>query len=225
MAEHKDWFESLMFKLNPPTPGPLGFISPALRPYPRFFHLSEFQDGQKFSASIPVARRTWWLVGWGAIVCLWVFALPGGVALSWIPVEWDYRTNRQAGGHLSWIGVSVTVIVLAVLTYVIWRAIFPRITIQADREGVKVGAYHFDWQHIEGFRMGYSSGGVERDEKQLWFHGLRIAYGPFGHDLPYLVRNYYVPVYVVYLNQLLGTIKVDGSTLSNQRAGIRQEMY
>ena len=33
---------------------------------------------------------------------------------------------------------------------------------EATREGVTVGKYKFDWRAIDGFRIGYTAGGVER---------------------------------------------------------------
>ena len=227
MTDYKDWYEALLIRLNPPRP-PIGpHVEPAVRPLPRFFQLPEFKRGERFVATIPTAVRTWWIVGLLAIAAIWFFGIPLAGWWAWIPwkIEWVQGRNIETGGYLSKFRILIALSVFAALSHLIWRLIFPRIIISADQTGIKIDRFTYSWEDAAGFRMGYAAGGVERDEKQLWYHGLRFANGPYGDDLPYMVSNYYIPVYVVLLNQLLELVHVDGSGVANQNEGIKQEMY
>ncbi|WP_037952998.1 hypothetical protein, partial [Sulfitobacter donghicola] len=57
------------------------------------------------------------------------------------------------------------------------------------------------------------------------YKGLRMAYGQWSHDLPYMVSDYYSAAYVVWVNQLLETIQTNPETVNDTAAGIKQQMY
>lgn len=225
--KHKDTFEAFMLKANPPKK----FIiqqDAAIRPYPRFANLSEISKGESFTASIPTVIKTWWLFGLFAIVALWLIVPPIGITMGFVEATYDNR-GRYIQGYFNPMPLVITVGVLLAITYGILRAIFPRILITATRDGISVGKYRYSWDNAEGLRAGYSVGGVEKSDEQgfFWFKykGLRMAYGQWSHDLPYMVSDYYSAAYVVWVNQLLETIQTNPETVNDTAAGIKQQMY
>ncbi|KAA8605138.1 hypothetical protein AL036_20500 [Salipiger aestuarii] len=215
--KHEDNFESFVMRINPPrkyTPQ-----DAAQRPYPRFADLMEFTEGESFKASIPAVLRTWWIVGIVAIIGLWVIFVPVGFGLSFVAATWE------RGGYFNPLPLLITIGVLLVVSYGILRAVFPRIIVHADREKITVGKFRYSWDYAQGLRAGYSVGGVEKDNKQWKFAGLRMAYGQWSHDLPYMVNDYYSAAYIVWVNQLLETIQVASSAVNDIQAGKREILY
>lgn len=224
--KHEDGYEAFWLRVNP-AQDMTGTDAP-VRPYPRFASLPEFTPGESFTATIPTALRTWWVFGVLVIGALWFFVLPLGIALGIDAGGFDNR-GRLIQPSFSWTPGIFTAIVLAAVSYGIWRAVFPRIKIQVDREVIQVGKYRYTWDTASGMRVGYSIGGVERSSEEgvLWvkFTGMRMAYGQWGHDLPYMTNTYYSVAYAAWINQLLETIKHNTETVNDPAAGIKQELY
>lgn len=219
--KHEDGFEAFMLRVNPPQTTPP--TDAPIRPYPRFANLPEFTQGEGFVATIPTVRRSWWIVGLLGIAALWFTFIPVGIGLSFVAPTWERN------GYFTPIPLLIAVGVLVAVSYAILRAIFPRIKITADRSEIHVGKFHYDWNTAAGMRVGYSIGGVERSSEQgfLWFQytGMRMAYGQWGHDLPYMVSSYYSVAYAAWINQLLETIQHDSESVNDAAAGIKQELY
>lgn len=157
--KHEDKFEALMLRINPPRKYSL--TDAAIRPHPRFADLSEFSKGESFTASIPTVIKTWWVVGLFAIVALWIVLPPIGITMGFIEGFYDNR-GRFTRGYYNPMPIIITIGVLLATTYATLRAIFPRITITATRDGISVGKYRYNWDNAEGLRAGYSVGGVEK---------------------------------------------------------------
>ena len=111
------------------------------------------------------------------------------------------------------------------MTWVILRAVYPRIRIRADEKGITVHDRVYSWDKAQGFRLGYSLGGVEREDTQWRYSGLRMAYGNWGDDLPYMVRHYYAPAYIVFLNGLLENIAPRGPADDAAETGIKPVLF
>jgi len=219
--KHEDGFEAFMLRVNPPQTSPP--TDAPIRPYPRFASLPEFTQGEGFLATIPTVRRSWWIVGLLGIAALWLTFIPVGIGLSFVAPTWERN------GYFTPIPLLIAIGVLVAVSYAILRAIFPRIKIMADRSEIRVGKFRYDWNTAAGMRVGYSIGGVERSSEQgfLWFQytGMRMAYGQWGHDLPYMVSSYYSVAYAAWINQLLETIQHDRESVNDAAAGIKQELY
>lgn len=224
--KHEDNFEAFMLRINPPQSMPS--TDAPIRPYPRFASLPEFTQGEGFVATIPTVRRSWWVVGLLGIAALWFTFVPIGIGWGFVDGFYDNR-GRWSAGYYNPIPLLIAIGVLVAVSYVILRAIFPRIKITADRSEIRVGKFRYDWNTAAGMRVGYSIGGVERSSEQgfLWFKytGMRMAYGQWGHDLPYMVSNYYSVAYAAWINQLLETVELNTETVNNPAAGIKQELY
>ena len=223
---HKDSFESFMLRVNPPRK--YGLKDAAIRPYPRFASLIEFNEGQGFKASIPTVIKTWWIVGLIGIALMWFIFVPVGTGMGFVDGFYDNR-GRFSRGYFNPAPLLITIAILVAVSYGILRVIFPRIIIEADRDKITVGKYRYSWDRAEGLRVGYSLGGVEKSAQQgffwLKFTGLRMAYGQWSHDLPNMVSDYYSVAYVVWINQLLETINIKTDTVNDAAAGIKQQMY
>ena len=107
----------------------------------------------------------------------------------------------------AWGPFVLGVAALIAATWVVWWAAFPRIRITADQKEIRVHGRQYGWDTAKGFRLGYSLGGVERTDSQGFYAGLRMAYGPWGDDLPFMVRDYYAPAYIMFLNQALQSVQ------------------
>lgn len=128
-------------------------------------------------------------------------------------------------GHTDKSILSLWLLGMLAVSYIVLREAYPRILIVAEKKGVIVGQYAYSWKHAEGLRAGYSVGGVERSKKQWRYVGLRMAYGQWGHDLPYMVNADYSAAYVVWLNNLLETVSINTATQNDPKAGIRQQLF
>lgn len=151
-------------------------------------------DGEMVKVSLPSTKRHIWIIPslYLIIVC------PTALVLSVI-YGFSYR------GWSAW-PLFITFGVLALVLWGIWVLCFPRLVIEASREGVEVGEYKFKWEHLSGLRLGYSAGGKEMENRQGPYSGFRMSYGPWGYDLPYMVRGYYSAAYVVWVNMMLQTV-------------------
>lgn len=199
------WFEKLWLWLKPPLHASV-VLPVGLRELPRFLTVSDFAIGDSFTIVIPTARRTWWIVAIFGLLALWSLALPLLVALSSSDGGW----NSRGGYNEPNFSVILFILGLGLLigvSWSVWRWAFPRICITADHEAIRVHGRKYDWSSAKGFRLGYSLGGVEREDKQGPYAGLRMAYGPWGDDLPFMIRHYYAPAYIVFLNDALRVVE------------------
>jgi len=179
-------------------------------------------DGEKISVSLPCA-----LYGWFALPYLYlIVTLPPVAYFSWMAGYWGRVSRGQ--WESGWnptaflLSVGAVIFVFIVLHYFL----LPRIKVTADREGITVGRYKFDWEHSEGLRLGYSAGGKERENKQLGYVGLRMSYGAWGFDLPYMVNGYYSAAYVVWVNMMLETIGKHPDEMTNDpQAGFMKDLF
>ena len=191
--------------IKPPLPAP-STRRIGMRDLPRFLTVEDCEEGQRFTITIPTARRTWCWVAMLGVAALWVLVIP--VLLAWSSLGW-YTDNRGNfyDASFSYGRFLLGMAFLVAVAWAAWWWAFPRIRITADHENIRVHNRIYAWGRAEGFRLGYSLGGVERVDKQGPYAGLRLAYGPWGDDLPFLVRHYYAPAYVVFLNDALKAIE------------------
>ena len=188
--------------------------------HPRGARILTPPDGNQLKISIPTAIENAWIAPFLVLPLVIPFLLTTGLAMSFVAPTWD------RGGYFNPIPLVISIALALLFTWWLWRACFPRIIIEATREGVTVGKYRFDWRMIEGFRIGNSAGGIERQNTQFIFQGLVLSYGPYGFDLPYMVRKYYAAYYVVWLNDMLDTIgKGDNAGAHDPKSGFKKAMF
>ncbi|WP_114964084.1 hypothetical protein [Tritonibacter mobilis] len=192
--------------------------------HPRGIRVLCPSDGERFRVSIPTALRTWWIVPFLAIPAFVLIAISIGLLMSFVAP--GYTSRGYTDGYFTPVPLLIGIVVALAGSWFIWMQCFPRVTIEATPEGVTVGKYCFDWRAIEGFRIGYTAGGIERENTQLGFQGLVLGYGPYGFDLPYMVRKYYAAYYVIWLNDMLDTIGKDANAGAHDpKSGFKKAMF
>lgn len=203
-AVFRDRLETALVRLKPPLPV-LWRRRIVPRDVPRFLRVVRFDQGQGFTITIPTARRTWWFWVSLAVVGLWLLLVPVAYFAAWQgPVVVN---NRWVEGGFSVMQFVLSLLPLVAVTWAAWWWAFPRITVTADPETITVQGLTYDRATAQGFREGYALGGVERISKQGLYRGLRLQYGPWGDDLPFLVRYYYSAAYIVFLNDALEAVR------------------
>jgi len=216
MPEHKDRFEAFMIRVKP-TLRPAQKAEVAERIVPRFLRVEEYKEGQNFSITVPAVRRTWWWLGLFALVGMWLVFVPI-IAVASVDAS-GYYVSINYSGFAFWIAALVAVSVI------VWMLLFPRIRITADPQRITVHDRVYDWKTAQGFRIGYSVGGVERTDKQGGFSGFRMAYGPWGDDLPFLLPTYYAPAYVMFLNEALEGVQPRSAYEQAGETGIKPVLF
>ena len=172
------------------------------RPYRAQIHHAP--DGKKVHISLPCARYGWWFIPL-------LFAIFGAIPtliLAWA-LGWGTTLDRYgmpSGMYWTATPMIIASVILVILIFILLRTAYPRISIIATADEVTIGKLKFNWEHLHGLRLGYMAGGKERELRQGPFHGLRMSYGPWGYDLPYMAREYYAAAYVVWVNMMLQTI-------------------
>lgn len=161
-------------------------------------------DGQKIHISLPCGRYNWvWLP-----YAFTLFAAVPFLIAAW-SYGWGITTDRYGfpnGTYWSPIPLVLAIVLLVAAYIVVMRWCCPRVSIIATRERVTVGRYDFQWQELEGLRLGYSSGGKPRERTQFGWVGMRMQYGAWGYDLPYMLDGYNSAAYVIWANMMLQTI-------------------
>jgi hypothetical protein len=189
--------------------------------HPRGVRILTPPDGNQVKVSIPTAIETFWMLASIAIFFLASTIISTGLGLSYAISIWG-----QWGEYFSLLPLIFSIVITLALSWVIWRLCFPRIIIEANREGVMVGKYKFDWRALGSFRTGYTAGGEERENIQFFYQGLFIEYGPYGFDLPYMVRKYYAAHYVLWLNEMLDTIGQDDHLATHDpKSGFKKSVF
>ena len=200
------WSERLWLRLKPPLRAPVA-LPVGVRELPRFLTVPDFTAGDSFTVVMPTARRTWWVVAVGGLLALWVVTLPLLVPLSFAGGFYDRGSNAYVDAYFNPLLFALYLLPLLGVTWAVWWWAFPRIRITADQKEIRVHGRRYAWDKATGFRLGYSLGGVERKDSQGFYAGLRMAYGPWGDDLPFMVRDYYAPAYIMFLNQALQAVE------------------
>lgn len=209
----------IMDKLLKPAKFPMKIKAPVLvKPYRA--HVHHEPDGEKVRVSLPCARYNW---TWAPFVYL-ILVCPWGLWFSW---SMGFAVHqRRFGGWDMW-PMLVGIAVLAGGFYLLVCYTYPRIAFEATKEGVIVGQFKFEWENLHGVRLGYDAGGKERQMKQGPYHGLRMKYGPWGFDLPYMVNGYYAAAYVVWLNMMLQTVHLTDpeERINSPEDGFKKDLF
>lgn len=222
-TKHRDPWESFWLRLKPILPA-VSARTIHQRPLPRFLTVADFIDGKRFSITIPTARRSWWFWSLLFLAIMWLMIAP--LIFTWsINVPFYDNRGRYYSASFNYGTFLFGLAVLIGVTWLVWWRAFPRIKITADHQAVQVHNRIYPWSEIQGFRLGYSLGGVEREAKQGPYSGLRISHGPWGDDLPFLVRHYYAPAYVLFLNDALQSIQPRDTADAMAEAGIKPAMF
>jgi len=116
----------------------------------------------------------------------------------------EYR-NTDIGAWSFQGGVWITIMMItATIAVFYWTR--PWVTVFADRVHIRVGDLRFSREHFGWLRLGYeieTSGALLKNDfhdLDIGLQGLRLVYGPWGEDLPYLVNKYHANEIVLWIN-------------------------
>lgn len=191
-----------------------------VRDRPKGTKLVRFGDGT-VKLRFKSALRFWWRMSW-LLWPLFIGAIIGGFALAasttFYGLVENARQNYTFGQSINIGGMIVAsifagiggaigwTILVSPIAWLIMALTRPWVTIFADKDKIVVGRQTFDRQHYSGLRLGYE---IQTPDAQLKndFHdldiglqGLRLVYGPWGEDLPYLVNKYHANEIVLWIN-------------------------
>lgn len=154
----------------------------------------------KFKATV----RGWWLLPAGLLVFLVFGALPFGGVLG-VTMRSSPFEPFNTGAFFTPVLLTVVLLVLSYL----WT--FPWVRVVATRDYVQVGPYFFDRARYGGVRTGYEitySGQTHSGQSLSFvFKGLRLVYGPWGDELPYMVKDYDAVAVTLWLSVMIGSVQ------------------
>ena len=184
------------------------------------------EDGVKLS--VPGYRRK--LVMWGLLFAGIVFfvAIPSIAAL---PVDrWEGRYGQQYGER-SWFGTIL--LVSMTLGFCVWayRFLKPRVVITARDNRIRVAGGNsegmvFDTAHYSGMAQGYEmKSGKVKDQPGLGlFTGLKVTYGNWGEETPFMFQKGRGLEYILWMNQLIEPV-ITGGAVHESEIGERAQAF
>jgi hypothetical protein len=159
--------------------------------------------------------RFWWkAVFLMFVLCALSPFLGAGLGLLAAAAEAEQSLSRgvlsRNGSGIVTTWTVMTPLAVIALTILVFRLTRPWVEVYADRDHIRVGDQSFDRRHYGGMRLGYeiqtSDGMLKNDfhDLDIGLQGLRLVYGPWGEDLPYLVNKYHANEIVLWLNFKIG---------------------
>jgi len=214
-------------RVDPPQPG--AFAPSYRKPLqsPLGTELVSLSEG-KAVMSVRVARRTWWILPYLMLPITIIGSFPLGMFIG------TFANPFSMYGGGAWqnffnAALWLTPVALVVINLVLWRWTQPWLQITATRDAIRMEDMLFDRKQTGGFRLGYElqmNVGVLKngfDDINLGLQGLRLSYGYWGEDLPYLVNGYHANEIVMWLNFVVG--KVGSPAEPDAQTGHRDNAY
>lgn len=208
-----------------PRPRPVGIRKVMVNP-----------EGDQVSFEVKTAVRFWWaamppLVFLASLPVVFVVAPFLGHAMS--------ARDRYGRIETNMIPTVMIVALIIALLALVWsvRSTRPWVRIVATEEEVSLprpfnkGIMRFDRQYFYGMRIGYSiqtEAGVLNNrftDGNFGLSGLRLAYGTWGEDLPYLVNGYHASEIVVWMNLVMGGVNDAAPKAHAPEVGIVEEVF
>lgn len=137
----------------------------------------------------------------------------------------DWQTNRIPG--------TIVVFVIASIGATVFAFLKTRgeVTVIAQEGKIKFGDKVYDRRHFGGMRIGYtvdSTDGSLKEhflDQQMGYAALRLTYGRWGEDLPYLVNKYHAPEIVIWMNELIDEVGAPPPKDVDASQGLRGQIF
>ena len=172
----------------------------------------------EFVAEIKCVLRFWFWFAPAVAISLSILVLPFSLILV---MAWDPMIQT--------LGVVLIVASIGAVGLAFWRTRF-WVKVVAHREAIKFGERTYDRKHYTGMRIGYSIDGdstLKNDffDQSMGMTALRLAYGRWGEDLPYLVNKYHAPEIVIWLNEHIDAVGAPPPRENAPSEGRREQSF
>lgn len=106
--------------------------------------------------------------------------------------------------------------------------------IRATPSQLRVGHMVFDRAYYRGMRLGYSDPNESIKAKAFGFGigegwgggiALRVAYGRWGENTPYLINGYYAVSYINWMNEQIAAVGAPEPSGTDYALGRREENF
>lgn len=169
---------------------------------------------------IRAAKQFWWWFGPAIAIGISFFMIPFSFVL--IAAMYDPGANT--------IGIILLLVCLGgmVASYLMTRV---WLTVLVRKDQMRVGAKVYDRKYVSGFSIGYS---LKTDDKALMndfkdqtlgLSGLRLRYGRWGDDIPYLVNQYHAAEIVIWANEIIASVGAPAPKEHDPKAGRTKDMF
>ncbi|WP_157946891.1 hypothetical protein [Thalassobius sp. I31.1] len=104
----------------------------------------------------------------------------------------------------------------------------PWVKIVVTPNTIRYGSRFFHREFHDGMRLGYSTN--ETDLKNKLLEGsfgtvaMRLTYGRWGEDLPYLVNKYHADEIVIWMNEIINSVGAPIDVRHDPYAGEKSEL-
>lgn len=173
----------------------------------------------EFIAEIKCALEFWFWVAPVTIFIIFILLTPFTISMifSWNPT-------------IKILGVILLLGSIGALVFSIVRTRF-WVKVIVQKDAIKFGDKTYDRQHFGGMRIGYS---IETDDnalkndffdKSMGMSALRLCYGRWGEDLPYLVNKYHAAEIVIWLNEHIDAVGAPAPRENAPSEGRRKQTF
>lgn len=167
---------------------------------------------------IRCARQLWWWLAPIIAVTFCIFVVP--FALVAIFALYDPAVNV-----IGWLLLGACIASLGA-SYYFTRIWLP---ITVDKDAITIGNQAFARTRAGGFRLGYTIEGKDMKndymDHSMGLAGLRLAYGPWGEDLPYLVNKYHSAEIVIWMNGIVSAVGAPAPAKHDLEKGRKVEEF
>jgi len=185
------------------------------------------QDGVKLS--VPGYRRG--MVKWGLLFAAILFFVLIPIFLFGTTHTWIGQRSGNVYHERNWF-LSIF-LVAAIPGFCIWayRFLKPRIVITARGDRIRVAGGNsegmiFDTKHYSGMSKGneMKSGKVKDQEGLGLFTGLKVTYGNWGEETPFMFQKGRGVEYLLWMNALIEPV-VTGGAVHESEIGEREQAF
>ncbi len=208
-----------------PAPGkkPMSDNTEDIRATPKGTKLIKKADDEVIM-TVRYVLQFWWPWLPIALLLFTIFgALPVGTAVGAFISDW--QSNRIPGTIVVFVLGSIAATVLA------FRRTRGEVTVIVHDDKIKFGDKVYDRRHFGGMRIGYTvestDGSLKENflDQQMGYAALRLRYGRWGEDLPYLVNKYHAPEIVIWMNELIDGVGAPPPKDIDASQGLRAQIF
>lgn len=186
-------------------------------------------DPEEVVIKLRYTLKFWWPVLPSALAIFTIlFSWPLGATIGYINRDPFMGTNNTVSlGFIFFIASTIATIIAYVKTNG-W------VMVICQKDKIKFGDKTFDRKYFNGMRIGYT---VSKDESfdeamgndfydvSMGTAALRLTYGKWGEDLPYMINKYHSAEIVVWMNELFASVGAPEPSANKASEGRREQKF